>query len=941
MADDIDVLGQSLLNRQRTNRKRADKRSRKERNINLGLNLAAKGVGYANTYLKNRADTFVNEQEELVGSRMRQQKAIARSQSIIEDYTKAQEYATGPEGYLAQMKFAPIIRANFERDFGDTTDYSKTDIDNWVYETAAVKAKENIGSFNSAYDAAMSMGNIEDYDAYVKTKDGRAENVGGFLFNKLTRSLNNKTQADIDQEVTSTMRTNRFTDRADQVLLFDGYLNAGYTSTDAKNLAKEIGPEASNNTKSVLARMGINEAESVLTSLAPQTMSYYQYGSDQKIQVQVATYTKNGRPHRQVYLPFKDINGNYDEDSFNFFMNATNEDPVSSARAVNTSASSVVTPEVLAGLLDPDNKNGWVTKPPVKGTPVTSTDGFARKGYKYTQYFYNRNDRSETRTPVYTITTDRWDTELTELTPIDGATTALVNNAINKIENVYRPEGDEDTIGTNNVIDLIGYGTDAALEKALEDDSSGTKAVMANNRAQISRRIWSEQIRIMEESMGEFSATEALDLATSAIITPYVLAYKDEQIHNNLLINYKQSRNVALLIGESQLSANLPSQWNDTPPILYNKYAIGSLVDIKKADENVAAMLVNQLRSMAGYGDILVPMKAMPSELSDAILTSGRKANADGEFTFEQLVSHAAEEPVQQAANPPANNEIDIPFVAANISGYELPATNSRRAAQEDDARRFQSLPNDSTPSATDVQRARIVGRQDNAAKEIQELLLENKLPSKDRGLNRAKINSALRSDVLTDEEKRVLNTWLGKDSPKVTTEDSDTTAPDSEPFSGGNISEERAAEISFPSDTSASSLIKRFENFTPVASFDVRQDTNGFGTAATNASEEITMEEAQERLLARVAEDTAFIENFNEQYQYDWTENETIALTSFIFNLGKGSLDQVTEGGTRSKEEIADAMLLYTGAGDTKNIPGLVKRRQDEYDIFTGKVTI
>ena len=100
-------------------------------------------------------------------------------------------------------------------------------------------------------------------------------------------------------------------------------------------------------------------------------------------------------------------------------------------------------------------------------------------------------------------------------------------------------------------------------------------------------------------------------------------------------------------------------------------------------------------------------------------------------------------------------------------------------------------------------------------------------------------------------------------------------------------------------------------------------------------------MEEAQERLLARVTEDTAFIEDFNEQYQYDWTENETIALTSFIFNLGKGSLDQVTEGGTRSKEEVADAMLLYTGAGEDKNIPGLVKRRQDEYDIFTGKVTI
>ena len=97
-------------------------------------------------------------------------------------------------------------------------------------------------------------------------------------------------------------------------------------------------------------------------------------------------------------------------------------------------------------------------------------------------------------------------------------------------------------------------------------------------------------------------------------------------------------------------------------------------------------------------------------------------------------------------------------------------------------------------------------------------------------------------------------------------------------------------------------------------------------------------MEEAQERLLARVTEDTTYIENFGD---YNWTENETIALTSFIFNLGKGSLDQVTAGGTRSKEEVADAMLLYTGAGTDKNIPGLVKRRQDEYDIFTGKVTI
>ena len=239
MADDIDVLGQSLLNRQRTTRKRSQKQNRKERNINLGLNLAAKGVGYANTYLKNRADTFVNEQEELVGTRIRQQKAIARSQATIADMDAAQAYETGPEGWLAQEKFAPIISANIERDY-NTNEYSPIEIENLVYDEAAKQAKTYFPAFQQSYDAAMSMGSIEDYDAYVKTKNGRAENVGGFLFNKLTRSLNNKTQTDIDQGVIESLRKNRFTNKAEAMLAFDSVLKRGYSLEDAKNLSSEV-----------------------------------------------------------------------------------------------------------------------------------------------------------------------------------------------------------------------------------------------------------------------------------------------------------------------------------------------------------------------------------------------------------------------------------------------------------------------------------------------------------------------------------------------------------------------------------------------------------------------------------------------------------------------------------------------------------------------------
>lgn len=159
-------------------------------------------------------------------------------------------------------------------------------------------------------------------------------------------------------------------------------------------------------------------------------------------------------------------------------------------------------------------------------------------------------------------------------------------------------------------------------------------------------------------------------------------------------------------------------------------------------------------------------------------------------------------------------------------------------------------------------------------------------------------------------------------------------------PFSGGNISEERLKEISLPSDTPVSLLIKRFENFLPVASFDVKQNTNGFGTQAASSSEEITLEKAQERLLDRIDKDTAYIIDYGKANNYNFTDNEVAALASFIFNLGRGALGRVTADGTRSKSEIAEMMLRYNKAGG-KRLQGLVDRRKDERNVFLGEVAL
>ena len=68
---------------------------------------------------------------------------------------------------------------------------------------------------------------------------------------------------------------------------------------------------------------------------------------------------------------------------------------------------------------------------------------------------------------------------------------------------------------------------------------------------------------------------------------------------------------------------------------------------------------------------------------------------------------------------------------------------------------------------------------------------------------------------------------------------------------------------------------------------------------------------------------------------RYHWTQNEFDALCSFAYNLGCGSISQVTAKGSRSKAEIASKMLLYYNCNGVK-LQGLVLRRQKESELFS-----
>ena len=62
-------------------------------------------------------------------------------------------------------------------------------------------AEEYLPKFEEAYQASLQMPDLGDYDAWVRTKDGRASNVGGWLFNRAERAITGKTQADVDNEL--------------------------------------------------------------------------------------------------------------------------------------------------------------------------------------------------------------------------------------------------------------------------------------------------------------------------------------------------------------------------------------------------------------------------------------------------------------------------------------------------------------------------------------------------------------------------------------------------------------------------------------------------------------------------------------------------------------------------------------------------------------------
>lgn len=135
--------------------------------------------------------------------------------------------------------------------------------------------------------------------------------------------------------------------------------------------------------------------------------------------------------------------------------------------------------------------------------------------------------------------------------------------------------------------------------------------------------------------------------------------------------------------------------------------------------------------------------------------------------------------------------------------------------------------------------------------------------------------------------------------------------------------------------------LIKQFEGCKLVAYTDsVGVWTIGYGN--TNADKSIlgitikdglriTQSQADE-WLKKTIEQSYLPKVMKYDAQYNWSQNEIDALTSFCYNIG--SIDQLTQNGTRTRSQISAKILEYNKAGG-KVLAGLTNRRNAEKTLF------
>jgi GH24 family phage-related lysozyme (muramidase) len=133
--------------------------------------------------------------------------------------------------------------------------------------------------------------------------------------------------------------------------------------------------------------------------------------------------------------------------------------------------------------------------------------------------------------------------------------------------------------------------------------------------------------------------------------------------------------------------------------------------------------------------------------------------------------------------------------------------------------------------------------------------------------------------------------------------------------------------------------LVKEAEGFAATPYFDRTQYSVGFGTKAKSQGERLTVELANERLLAEIQSNRQKVRGM---VKVPINNNQLDALTSFSFNVGEGSFGSSTllkKLNAGDYEGAAAEFQRWNKGEDSRGrkveLPGLTRRRGAERDLF------
>ena len=752
---EIDELGSSLLNRQRANVDRTDKRLRRNVRNQAALALASKGVQLVNSALKNRADTFVNQNEDLIGQRVLYKSALGDRQAILDDYAAGQAYAGGMEEYLTS-KFLPDTTQAITLNVDDEV-YTEDSIGKLALVKAREAAKEYQPQFETAYKAALNMPELDDYDAFVatQTRGKKATNVGNFLVNSVLRNINEQTPEDTDKQIVDAVLNSRFGENAKAVKNAKSLMDKGYSNNKAARLAQDI-EDVKNN--------GLESVGVTFISAKPIVKDVINFGRPAKVTIMESTYRVAKGGTITIEEPFFNFDPETGERSY------TISDAAKKDYLKYNSDSNNIPFDYIDGLTKQDlaDFNIATEARPLdpNGTRVATYGLFNEPGTLFQTAVYDRSGN------VLTVTTDRFipDSVMSfseQMAKIDPSLVA-------EQQGIFQESLGNTFIGTGMFGGNKNPFTEEVILTALSGSADAGEILMEENKEELIASILNPKMkRLAVESQNFLERHKGLDDLTAKRLNGISLAQSiksglrdDNQKFNqdSKFLNVVDFKYSLMLYGDAELDElNIGSRL-EIPETTYQEMVINALQEVEPMPNNDEFNNNRrEARRLLASSQEFINTRIR----TDSLDFEGIPLDGDNEYITAGELLEALDNLGNKKEDPTDPNVLD------GYTRFPPNTEEERKRKQQEEARELVQSTLGETKDAKEQREAaeeqeRLTLRNNAAATEIKTFLDDKKLPPKNSLTSSTQIKYALDSNILTDLERKVLTAYLEEDnSPK------------------------------------------------------------------------------------------------------------------------------------------------------------------------------